>query len=448
MTSALSAERTRQRRSGLREVESNPTIDWMIRLRQLNLALALAAAFGSLRIGTWADTAICVAGLILVALPPRVDVGRIPISVAAVLYVGWIIASLGWSTLDGSQMALQIRGELVPMIGILVVGVTLPRHKLIQAILWMIRFVCVLTMIAVIVSPAARQLAPSDIGQEPLLGWHGLFFHKNVLSPFLVFGLVSVLVWDRRRMTRWPSIVLIVVLLIGSSSITGMSTAIAVTVLYGWILIFQRQDLNRRAAFFVSTLVLIAGVVVTTLLTVTSVAGSRLAQTKVAGKDLTFTGRTQIWRSTLRAISERPWHGWGWGGLFYDPPSPRTAQIWNEVGWHTPGAHNGILEVLAQFGVIGLVLLLALLVPLIAWSVRMLRSGSRFPVWVALVCATILITSFSEGNFSGVWLTVIILLRLLTFQPFDGIDADVAAPPLDRAARERDRARFRHPTSR
>ena len=449
--SGLAADRPRARRPNPVIVESNPTVDWMIRLRQLNLALALAAAFGALRLGTWAETAICVAGLVLVALPPKVDIGRIPISVAAVLYVGWIVASLGWSTLDGSEIALQIRGELVPMVGILVVGVTLPRHKLIQAVLWMIRAVCVLTLIVVIFSPSARQLAPSDVGQPPLLGWHGLFFHKNSLSPFLVFGLITVLVWDRRRLTRWPSLLLIATLLVGSSSITGMSTAIAMTVLYAWVTLYQRQDLNRRAAFFVSTLVLVSGVVVTTALTVTSVAGSNLAQAKVAGKDLTFTGRTQIWSATLRAIAERPWHGWGWGGLFYDPPSPRTAQIWNEIGWKSPGAHNGILEVLAQFGLIGLMLFLALFVPLIAWSIRLLRSGSRFAVWVALVSGAILTISFSEGSFSGVWLTVIILLRLLTFQPAGGpgaVDIDVVAPAPDRSADERERARFRHPTAR
>jgi len=46
---------------------------------------------------------------------------------------------------------------------------------------------------------------------------------------------------------------------------------------------------------------------------------------------------------------------------------------------------------------------------------------------------------------------VIILLRLLTFQPAGGpgaVDIDVVAPAPDRSADERERARFRHPTAR
>ncbi len=66
---------------------------------------------------------------------------------------------------------------------------------------------------------------------------------------------------------------------------------------------------------------------------------------KIMGKSSTFTGRTEIWSRTLLASAERPILGWGVEKLLI-----QTVLI------GTTGAHNKILYVLFESGIVGLTL--------------------------------------------------------------------------------------------
>ncbi|WP_380784397.1 O-antigen ligase family protein [Sphingomonas sp. R86520] len=92
-----------------------------------------------------------------------------------------------------------------------------------------------------------------------------------------------------------------------------------------------------------------------------------------------FTGRTQIWSALVRAYAYRPWLGIGYGS-FWDlgPEGPITAYA---IGWVTTVSqgHNGYLDMLAQVGAPGtLILLFAVLV----WPIQRLLGGIDHPVRV------------------------------------------------------------------
>lgn len=92
-----------------------------------------------------------------------------------------------------------------------------------------------------------------------------------------------------------------------------------------------------------------------------------------------FTGRTQIWSALVRAYADRPWLGIGYGS-FWDLGSqgPITAYA---TGWVTKVSqgHNGYLDMLAQVGAPGtLILLFAALV----WPMQRLLRGIDHPVRV------------------------------------------------------------------
>lgn len=92
-----------------------------------------------------------------------------------------------------------------------------------------------------------------------------------------------------------------------------------------------------------------------------------------------FTGRTQIWSALIRAYSDRPWLGVGYGS-FWDlgPDGPITTYA---TGWVTEVSqgHDGYLDMLVQIGAPGtLILLFAALV----WPIQRLLGGIDHPVRV------------------------------------------------------------------
>jgi O-antigen ligase len=76
------------------------------------------------------------------------------------------------------------------------------------------------------------------------------------------------------------------------------------------------------------------------------------------GKDLTLTGRTDIWAVMLEMISKRPLFGYGYNGFWLGWDSEVSAYIWHTLQWECPYAHNGFMDLLAELGITGLGLFL------------------------------------------------------------------------------------------
>jgi O-antigen ligase len=80
---------------------------------------------------------------------------------------------------------------------------------------------------------------------------------------------------------------------------------------------------------------------------------------RVLGRDETFTGRTDIWRSVMNE-DINPLIGVGHSSFWLNPA--RTARLSEGLYFHLNEAHNGYLEVYCNSGLIGLVLLATVLV--------------------------------------------------------------------------------------
>ena len=72
------------------------------------------------------------------------------------------------------------------------------------------------------------------------------------------------------------------------------------------------------------------------------------------GKDATLTGRTDMWPYIIEMIAKQPWIGYGYNGFWSDWNSP-GATVWYAAKWTAPNAHNGVLDLLLQLGLLGLV---------------------------------------------------------------------------------------------
>ncbi|NER50176.1 MAG: O-antigen ligase family protein [Symploca sp. SIO1A3] len=85
------------------------------------------------------------------------------------------------------------------------------------------------------------------------------------------------------------------------------------------------------------------------------------------GRDLTLTGRTEIWADYWAAAQQRLWLGYAPYGFWQHWLGVNNpAEKWNTRWWMPPHAHNGFLDVTLDLGLIGLgILLLSFLVTLI-----------------------------------------------------------------------------------
>jgi exopolysaccharide production protein ExoQ len=117
---------------------------------------------------------------------------------------------------------------------------------------------------------------------------------------------------------------------------------------------------------------------------------------KLVGKSATLTGRTDIWRAVIQTIHERPLLGFGYA--FWTAPSVARMNIWYEIGFAPPHAHNNWLDVILQLGYVGLAISVAF------WLIALGR-GFRFAmftrepgaIFMLLIIVNLFIRSWTES---------------------------------------------------
>jgi exopolysaccharide production protein ExoQ len=76
----------------------------------------------------------------------------------------------------------------------------------------------------------------------------------------------------------------------------------------------------------------------------------------------------------LRLISERPLLGWGYSAMWL-PADNITKAVSQAVGWSVPQAHNALLEVTLELGLVGLAIVLSFVAISLWRSVRCITAG-------------------------------------------------------------------------
>lgn len=325
------------------------------------------------------------------------------ISVPPILLGVWIFLSKSWSE-DVERTTFLTQVEVPLLIGFMVVGAVLSERRIMT---WMWRagqLALGISVVATIAIPSSR--AGVLLNGERLDGWHALFRHKNSLGPFLAMLVGLVLVVDRRPSSRWPTLGIIAVMLLGSQSITGITSALVGGATYAWLSANRRAD-DRSLSIAVA---------LTTTLAVAGALGLRAGLSlllQATGKDPTLSGRTEIWSSVWGAIGDRPLLGYGRGGLFFSPPNEISLELWREIGFRAPHAHNGVLDIASQLGLIGLVLFATIFLSTLRSAARSYRRGETFGSFTLVYMAIVTVTSLSEPVFLGPYLSVLVMLRIV-----------------------------------
>jgi exopolysaccharide production protein ExoQ len=228
--------------------------------------------------------------------------------------------------------------------------------------------------------------------------WTGVTLTKNMLGQLCAFSAIflfweCIREWSNRRSSRsrldelvvGPVFVIAIYLLYKSDSVTSILALLAgvlsILLLYG-----MKKRAHRVAAL------LIIGTVIIWILAV--MGGSIISElTQAAGRNATFTDRTDIWLFLLREGARHPLLGAGFGGYFGTPGNEFFAVY--GMNW----AHNGLLRVYVELGLAGIILTLAFYISLYGRFRKELDQTFGWSVFGLCFLVMSGLVSFSENLF-------------------------------------------------
>lgn len=228
--------------------------------------------------------------------------------------------------------------------------------------------------------------------------WRGVYGHKNELGRVASIGIIiSLFAVDRTRLEtglRLAALAASILLLVLSRSITNwlIVASLGLVIAAGYWLRAAKISVGVRLTVLILLAVVCAG----------GVAWSASPVLEALGRDLTFSGRTTLWRGVEAVVATKyPVLGAGYGAFFtpkgglYDL-APYLS-FWSGIPNH---AHSGYLNTRANLGWPGLVLLAALILTSLYRVLRKLVSGRGERVWVGVFAFQFLflVNGFSESS--------------------------------------------------
>lgn len=209
-------------------------------------------------------------------------------------------------------------------------------------------FAAIMSLLFVLVLP------PVGIASGDFKGaWLGIYGHKNVLGSTMALGIIVFIlraISERRAVLRWWAVTgLALILLLGAQSVTGLLaclfTVAALVVSFAF-----RWRLRNAVAFFLG----LAALAVSGGIYFISHAEKMLLS---LGRSESLSGRSTIWLICLLRIKQRPWLGYGYDAFWRGAGSPAEA-IWRLTGYPVSHAHNSVLNVWVDIGLIGVLVFL------------------------------------------------------------------------------------------
>ncbi len=220
--------------------------------------------------------------------------------------------------------------------------------------------------------------------------WRGVLGEKNLMGgdsarANLIF--LALLFYDKTHWRTWLfGLIITFLLVIGSTSKTSLIALLAPYAIYAFYEIGRRSKIMGLLAIWGGASC--AGLV---LFVVAAFPEQLVA---LIGKDLTFTGRTEIWALVLNLMQKVPWTGYGYAAFWIDPLGP-SVFIRDVLDWEVPTAHNGWLEVGLSLGYPGLYTLA--LMTFLALFKGVWLSGGKHGPFPFLIVFQIVLFSLSES---------------------------------------------------
>jgi exopolysaccharide production protein ExoQ len=314
----------------------------------------------------------------------------------------WLLVGIAMASILWTQLPDITSRRSILLLGTTTFGVYLAvrysfREQL-QLMAIAFGLVIALSFVFAIFLPSYGQMTAQEGGIHAG-AWRGVMPHKNLLGRLMALSSIVFLLTaianpmgDRRyRWLTWSGYVLSIVLVILSTS----KTALVVSLVLLMILpLYRAWRLNYSFLIpFMIAFVLIFGSAATLFI------GNLDAIAGALGRDLTLTGRTEIWAAMLELISQRPWGGYGYNAFWQGWDAETSAYMWRVLGWECPYGHNGFMDLLSELGISGLAVFIFSFFTTYAMGVNWLRAvPTPEGLWPLMFLTYLLIYNISEST--------------------------------------------------
>ena len=210
-----------------------------------------------------------------------------------------------------------------------------------------------LTLLAILVVPEAIQW------EFP--AWRGLAATKNNLGQVTLFSillLLTIIPYNKGRPINALHYCMLggaFIAYLGARSTTAFLIGFVLLGIFGALtiarMLMQEKVARMFALFIIMSGSLLGGLVVVLAPEVLS------GLFGLFGKDLSFSGRVDLWAAVLRMTEGKMWTGWGIGG-FWVGDEPHLVPLFEEFVWVPNQAHQGYIDIFNQLGIVGVGLLL------------------------------------------------------------------------------------------
>jgi O-antigen ligase len=231
--------------------------------------------------------------------------------------------------------------------------------------------------------------------------WIGVTTHKNSLGQLVcIFSFFIFWAFVCKRYKQWfldlPILFMALWLLTGSKTATSR-TSLVVFLLGTTILILLKLLKTNLTAIRIIVGTLVGGFLIG------NIVARHLYSTDLipwlitfTGGDPTLTGRTLLWDELLKIGANQYFFGSGYGGFWLGGIGNN---LWETFSWHPGQAHNGYIDVYIDLGIIGLILLIALIVSTYRDVLANLVFDSNFGRFRMALLGMILFYNITESSF-------------------------------------------------
>jgi O-antigen ligase len=184
--------------------------------------------------------------------------------------------------------------------------------------------------------------------------WKGIFSAKNYLGNIALFFLTATVSYRARTPFIRAARVSQIIFCLTAIAFSRAATAYMLTAVYiGYFVTLKSLHTFRKKDCFVVCFVLLVAFFSVAVV----VVGWPDFLFALLGKDVTLTGRTEIWSAVFDSIAKRPLLGYGyqafWLGL-----QGESYRVILAVSWVLAQAQNGFLDVMLEMGAVGLTVVL------------------------------------------------------------------------------------------
>lgn len=236
-----------------------------------------------------------------------------------------------------------------------------------QMVTWALGISCLLSLFVCFAMPSTG---------VSLKGWKGVFNHKNTMARIMSLAtllFVGVSIDTKKR--RWLALLLVLLglfLLVRSEGKTSL-------VLFMFGLCFLPLYYAVKQKYKLRTLLILVVIVLGGSLALWLASNLETIIVDGLGKDMTLSGRDELWGALIYRGMKKPWFGYGFAGYWNN--SKEAFIVGRMVSWFgTEGkghAHSGFIDLFLQVGFVGIGLYVLSILLLISRIIALLNTTAN-----------------------------------------------------------------------